>query len=151
MVRFEDAQDMHAGDLPKNKGPIILIFASQLLRSLTSRIAVWRKNMAEYMDKGLKRIGITISKPMLAIICIIFGLMVILFPNLLVWIVGLFLVIQGALLLTDIFEHEWAGTTTAIPTGVYCSHCGTRNIEEAVFCKKCGEKLKQGRQKKSRS
>ena len=110
-----------------------------------------KKTMANYMDKGLKKIGITISKPMLAITCIIFGLMVILFPNLLVWIVGLFLVIQGALLLTDIFEHEWSGTTAAVPRGVYCSHCGTRNIEEAVFCKKCGEKLKQGRQKKSRN
>jgi hypothetical protein len=109
------------------------------------------KKMADYVDKGLKRIGITISKPMLAIICIIFGLTVIIFPNLLVWIVGLFLVIQGALLLTDIFEHERAGTTAAIPRGVYCPQCGTRNIEEAVFCKKCGENLKQGGQKKSRS
>jgi len=62
--------------------------------------------MADYVDRGLKRVGITISKPMLAIICIIFGIMVVLFPNLLVWIVGLFLVIQGILLLTDSLEHK---------------------------------------------
>jgi uncharacterized membrane protein HdeD (DUF308 family) len=43
---------------------------------------------------------------MLATICIIFGIIVILFPNLLVWIVGLFLVVQGILLLTDLLEQE---------------------------------------------
>ena len=105
--------------------------------------------MADYVDRGLKRIGITISKPMLAITCIIFGVIVILFPNLLVWIVGLFLVIQGTLLLTDIFEQERPVTTVTVPKGVYCSHCGTRNIEEAVYCKKCGEKLEQVKPKKS--
>lgn len=60
--------------------------------------------MSEYVDSGLKRMGITISKPMLALLCIIFGILVILFPSLLVWIVGLFLVIQGVLLLTDFLE-----------------------------------------------
>jgi uncharacterized membrane protein HdeD (DUF308 family) len=62
------------------------------------------KSMTDYVDKGLKRIGITISKPMLAVMCIIFGILVIVFPNLLVWIIGLFLVIQGILLLTDFLE-----------------------------------------------
>ena len=49
--------------------------------------------MAEYVDKGLKRLGITISKPMLAIVCIVFGILVMVFPSLLVWIVGLFLMV----------------------------------------------------------
>jgi len=53
--------------------------------------------MADYVDKGLKKLGITISS-------IIFGILVILFPTLLVWIVGLFLMIQGILLLTDFLE-----------------------------------------------
>jgi len=56
------------------------------------------------VEEGLKKIGITISKPILAIICIIFGILVIVFPALLEWIVGLFLIIQGILLLTDYFE-----------------------------------------------
>jgi len=60
--------------------------------------------MAEYVDKGLKRVGVTISKPLLAIICIIFGILVIMFEELLQWIVGLFLIIQGILLLTDYLE-----------------------------------------------
>ena len=63
-----------------------------------------KKSMTDYVDKGLKKLGITISKPILAILCIIFGILVILFPTLLVWIVGLFLIIQGILLLTDFLE-----------------------------------------------
>ena len=60
--------------------------------------------MADYVDKELKKVGITLSKPILAVLCIVFGILVILFPTLLVWIVGLFLVIQGILLLTDYME-----------------------------------------------
>jgi len=60
--------------------------------------------MGAVVEKGLKRIGITVSKPILAIICIIFGVLVIVFPDLLEWIVGLFLIIQGILLLTDYLE-----------------------------------------------
>ncbi len=60
--------------------------------------------MTEYIDSGLKKLGITISKPVLAVLCIIFGILVMLFPSILVWIVGLFLVIQGVLLLTASLE-----------------------------------------------
>lgn len=62
--------------------------------------------MTDYVDRGLKKLGITISKPLLAMLCIICGILVILFPTLLVWIVGLFLVIQGILLLTDFLEPK---------------------------------------------
>ncbi len=106
--------------------------------------------MADYVDKGLKKFGITISKPMLAALCIIFGTLVIIFPNLLVWIVGLFLVVQGILLFTDLLEWERSGTISTLPEGVYCSHCGTRNIEASVYCKKCGKSLnKLEKRKKS--
>ncbi len=60
--------------------------------------------MTQAVEKGLKRIGITISKPILAMICIVFGILVIIFEDLLQWIVGLFLIIQGILLLTDYLE-----------------------------------------------
>jgi len=56
------------------------------------------------VEKGLRKIGITVSKPILAIICIIFGILVIVFEELLQWIVGLFLIIQGILLLTEYLE-----------------------------------------------
>lgn len=60
--------------------------------------------MAKAVERGLKKIGITVSKPILAVICIIFGILVIAFEPLLQWIVGLFLVIQGILILTDYLE-----------------------------------------------
>jgi len=60
--------------------------------------------MTETVEKGLKKIGVTISKPVLAIIAIIFGLLVIILPDLLIWIVGLYFIIQGILLLTDYYE-----------------------------------------------
>jgi uncharacterized membrane protein HdeD (DUF308 family) len=60
--------------------------------------------MTDTMDKGLKKMGVTVSKPILAIIAILFGILVIVFPNLLVWIVGLYFIIQGILLLLDYME-----------------------------------------------
>lgn len=60
--------------------------------------------MSELIDKGLKKIGVTISKPALALICIIFGIIVLIFPATLVYIVGIFLIIEGVLLLTDYLE-----------------------------------------------
>ena len=56
------------------------------------------------VEEGLKKIGITVSKPILAIICIIFGILVIVYKDLLQVIVGLFLIIQGILLLTEYLE-----------------------------------------------
>ncbi len=60
--------------------------------------------MTEVVEKQLKRIGVTVSKPVLAIVSIIFGLLVIAFPDLLQWIVGLFFIIMGVLTLIDYFE-----------------------------------------------
>lgn len=99
--------------------------------------------MADYVDKGLKEIGISISKPVLAVICIVSGLMVILLPSLLVWVVGLFLVIQGALLLADPSVRERRIATTAISAGAVCHNCGAGNAEEAAYCCKCGKELVQ--------
>lgn len=60
--------------------------------------------MTEVVDKGLKKIGITVSKPLLAAICIIFGIIVIVVPEILGLVVGIFLIIQGVLLLTEYME-----------------------------------------------
>ena len=62
--------------------------------------------MTDTVEKGLKKMGLTVSKPVLAVLAIIFGLLVIVFPDLLVWIVGLYFIIQGILLLTDYFESR---------------------------------------------
>lgn len=60
--------------------------------------------MTDVVEKGLQKIGVTISKPLLGIVTIIFGLLIIVFPTLLQWIVGIFLIVQGALLLTEYYE-----------------------------------------------
>ncbi|UCH69655.1 MAG: DUF3096 domain-containing protein [Candidatus Bathyarchaeota archaeon] len=60
--------------------------------------------MSETIEKGLKKFGVTVSKPVLALIAIIFGILVIAFPDLLQWIVGLYFIIQGLLFFADYFE-----------------------------------------------
>jgi uncharacterized membrane protein HdeD (DUF308 family) len=60
--------------------------------------------MTDTMEKGLKKIGVTVSKPILAVIAILFGILVIAFPSLIAWIVGLYFIIQGILLLVDYME-----------------------------------------------
>ncbi len=60
--------------------------------------------MTETVEKGLKRIGVTVSKPILALIAIIFGILVIAFRDLLPLIVGLYFIIQGILLFIDYYE-----------------------------------------------
>lgn len=107
--------------------------------------------MADYVDKGLEKMGLSLSKPMLAVICLIFGIVVIVLPNLLVWIVGLFLIVQGILLLTDLLEAGTTGASRKAPMGVYCTHCGTGNIAEAAYCKRCGKELGQPRKQEAPS
>jgi len=60
--------------------------------------------MSGTVEKGLKKFGLTLSKPVLAILCIIFGIIVIVMPEIIAWAVGLFLVIEGILILTDYLE-----------------------------------------------
>ena len=62
--------------------------------------------MTEAVEKGLKKIGITVSKPILAILCIIFGIIVIAWKESLNYIVGIFLIIEGVLLLTEYLELQ---------------------------------------------
>jgi uncharacterized membrane protein HdeD (DUF308 family) len=62
--------------------------------------------LTEVVEKGLKKIGITVSKPVLAILCIIFGLIVIVWKDFLNLVVGIFLIIEGVLLLTEYLELQ---------------------------------------------
>ncbi len=64
--------------------------------------------MTETGERELKRIGATLSKPVLASIGIIFGLLVIVLLELLRWIVELYFIIQGILLFTDYLESREA-------------------------------------------
>jgi hypothetical protein len=60
--------------------------------------------MADVMEKGLKKIGVTVSKPILALITLIFGILVIVFPDFLAILVGIYFIIQGILLFLDYYE-----------------------------------------------
>jgi uncharacterized membrane protein HdeD (DUF308 family) len=60
--------------------------------------------LTDVVEKGLKRMGITVSRPVLAALCIIFGILLIVFPQLVGILIGIFLLIQGILLLTDYME-----------------------------------------------
>lgn len=60
--------------------------------------------MSETIERQLRKVGVTVSKPVLAMIAIVFGILVIAFPSLLQWIVGLYLIIQGLLFFADYFE-----------------------------------------------
>jgi len=64
------------------------------------------KDLTEAIEKGLKKIGITVSKPVLAILCIIFGVIIIIVPALLSYLIGIFLIIEGILLLTEHMEIQ---------------------------------------------
>lgn len=57
--------------------------------------------MSGAVEKGLKKIGITISKPVLAAICIIFGIVIILWPDLVGLLIGIFLILEGVMLLVE--------------------------------------------------
>jgi hypothetical protein len=60
--------------------------------------------MTKEVEKGLGKIGVTMSKPLMALIAIVFGILVIVFTNLLPWIVGLYFIIQGLLFFVEYFE-----------------------------------------------
>ncbi len=69
------------------------------------RIVVFRGLfLTDIMNKGLKKIGVTVSKPVLALITILFGILVIVFPDFLPILVGVYFLIQGVLMLLDYYE-----------------------------------------------
>ena len=60
--------------------------------------------LSDVVEKGLKKMGVTVSKPILAAITIIFGLIIIFWQESLNLIIGIYLLIQGALLLMEYYE-----------------------------------------------
>jgi len=69
--------------------------------------------MTEVVERGLKKFGVTLSKPVLAIITLVFGLIVIFVPWSLNLIVGIYLIVQGILLLTEYYELQSRPTSKA--------------------------------------
>ncbi len=96
--------------------------------------------MASHADGKPEGIGISISQPNLAVICLASGLVLALFLGLAGWIIGLPLAFVGMLLLVDYYSKKPHVNVTA-PSSNYCRACGTENEKEAMYCEKCGTKL----------
>ena len=62
--------------------------------------------MSDVVEKGLKKMGVTVSKPILAIITLIFGLIIIFYPYSMNLIIGIYLLVQGILLLVEYYELQ---------------------------------------------
>ena len=74
--------------------------------------------MTDVVERSLRRLGVTVSRPVLGVIAIIFGILLIIFPPLIAYLIGIFLIIEGILLLTDYLEirHQHETTTRASPS-----------------------------------
>ncbi len=69
--------------------------------------------MADQVEKGLRKAGISVSRPVLAVICIIFGILLLIFPELVGYIIGIFLLIQGILILVEVMDTDRRGNNYA--------------------------------------
>jgi len=65
-----------------------------------------KQEMTEILDDRLRKIGITISKPILAVLCIVFGVLAIAWEPLLRFIVGTLFILLGVLLLIENMENK---------------------------------------------
>jgi len=74
--------------------------------------------LTDVVERSLRRLGVTVSRPVLGVIAIIFGILLIIFPPLIAYLIGIFLIIEGILLLTDYLEirHQHETTTRASPS-----------------------------------
>ena len=62
--------------------------------------------MTERIEKALKRIGVEVSKPVHALVTILFGIFVWTLPQFLSFLVGAYFIIQGILLLIDYYGNK---------------------------------------------
>jgi uncharacterized membrane protein HdeD (DUF308 family) len=62
--------------------------------------------MANIVDDNLKKIGLHVTKPVLAIICIIFGVLLLIWPDMVGIIIGVFLLVQGLLILLEYYNNH---------------------------------------------
>jgi hypothetical protein len=62
--------------------------------------------LAKEIEQGLRKAGINVSTPVLAVICLVFGVLLLIFPELVGYIIGIFLLIQGILLLVNYMENR---------------------------------------------
>jgi uncharacterized membrane protein HdeD (DUF308 family) len=62
--------------------------------------------MANMVNDNLKKIGLYVTKPVLALICIIFGILLLIWPDMVGIIIGIFLLVQGLLILFEYYNNR---------------------------------------------
>ena len=63
-------------------------------------------HLSDIIDKGLKKAGLNIPKQILAIICIVVGLLVIFVPTLVGFMIGAFLLYTAIVLLIEYYDSN---------------------------------------------
>jgi hypothetical protein len=72
--------------------------------SLSNVVRMEISLVTETVDKSLQKIGVTLSKPALAVVFIVFSILLFVYPQLVAYIIGIFLLIQGILLLVEYYQ-----------------------------------------------
>jgi hypothetical protein len=62
--------------------------------------------VTEAVDRSLKKLGITLTKPALAVVFIVFSILIFIFPQLVGYIVALFMLVEGILILVDYYVAD---------------------------------------------
>ncbi len=97
--------------------------------------------MTEYRDNTQIESQVRIARPMIAAVCLFFGLITILTQSISASSVGLFVLTLGALVFIHHYEQEAPTTETETRDAIYCYMCGAKNQEDALYCEKCGKKF----------
>ncbi|MDR2720097.1 MAG: hypothetical protein LBC03_04780 [Nitrososphaerota archaeon] len=62
--------------------------------------------MSDIIDKGLKKAGLNIPKPVLAALCILFGILLFILPELASYMIGAFLLYTAIVLLIEHYDNS---------------------------------------------
>jgi len=68
--------------------------------------------VAKIVDEALKKMGFHVSKLVLAVICIVFGVVLLIWPEFVGIIIGVFLLVQGILILVEHYSNKKTVNTT---------------------------------------
>ena len=62
--------------------------------------------LSDIIDKGLKKAGLNIPKPVLAALCILFGILLFIIPELVSYLLGAFLLYTAIVLLIEHYDNS---------------------------------------------
>jgi uncharacterized membrane protein HdeD (DUF308 family) len=65
-----------------------------------------KDELAKIVEDNLKKVGLHVSKPLLAVICIVFGVLLLIRPEMVGIIIGVFLLVQGLIILLEYYNNS---------------------------------------------